>query len=70
MSIETNSPTVLDYDVDQDADRIIIGAERSDVSVVVETPREIDEEELAEILEEIPDSVAVVDEIAKGGIDS
>lgn len=64
--IETDGgPTVLDYDTNDGGDRIILGAELEDVSVVIESPRRIDRDQLETILEEIPDSVATVDEILK-----
>jgi hypothetical protein len=67
MSSTTGGPTVLDFDVDDDRERIMIGAETDDVSIVVETSREIDPDQLRALLEDVPDSIAVVDELLKGG---
>lgn len=64
MSI--HDPTVVDYDVStHDGNRVLIGVEIGDVSVVIETEAGTDPDELRDVLEQIPDSYATVDEIVR-----
>jgi hypothetical protein len=65
MSVETDGPTTLDFDVSEDGSSIIIGAERGDLSIVVESPRNVRTDEIEEILEQLPESIAAVDELAR-----
>lgn len=50
-------PTILDPELSPDGERILLGAEREDVSVIVEAPSDLREEELEEILDRIPGAV-------------
>jgi hypothetical protein len=50
-------PTVIDPELSPDGSRILLGAEREEVSIVVEAPSDLDSDELESILSRIPRAV-------------
>jgi len=71
MSVETpttaatEQPTVLD--VRLEGDRVLVGIDQGDVSVLVEAPAGIPEDELESVLEEVPTRVERTVELFEGG---
>jgi len=61
----SEQPVVLDVEVE--GDRVLGGAERGDVSVVVEAPAGISEEELEATLDDLPERIARTAELFGGG---
>lgn len=55
--MSSTDPTVIDPELSPDGERILLGAEREDVSLIVEAPSDIRTEELESILSRIPRSV-------------
>ena len=58
-------PVVLDIEVE--GDRVLGGAERGDVSIVVEAPTGISAEELEATLDDLPERIARTAELFPGG---
>lgn len=57
LSIDPDAPTVLSCETSEDGSRILISAERSDVSLIVESHRDLDAEEVDALLDGIPESI-------------
>jgi hypothetical protein len=60
--MSADRPTVLDYEISDDREQIIVAAERGDLQRAVAADRDLDSDEIEELLEEIPSSIAALAE--------
>lgn len=60
--MSADRPTVLDYEISDDREQIIVAAERGDLQLAVAADRDLDSDEIEELLEEVPSSIGALSE--------